>query len=167
MSIVEIKVPVLPESVTEAVVSTWHIASGSACQEGDVIAELETDKVMLEVVATAAGVVADVHVKEGDTVNASTVLASIDTDSAIPAVSQSEPIIESQSETSSAPPEVQVTVEQNTSGTDTQIPAAPSVRRAIHEQGVDVSQIQPSGRGGRILQSDLVSQSSKRVPMRS
>ena len=66
---VEIKVPMLPESITEAVVAQWHKKQGDFCHEGEVIAELETDKVMLEVVATSSGVIKQVFAKEGETAN--------------------------------------------------------------------------------------------------
>jgi 2-oxoglutarate dehydrogenase E2 component (dihydrolipoamide succinyltransferase) len=72
---IEIKTPMLPESITDATVAVCHKQQGQFCQEGDVIVELETDKVMLEVTATHAGTITQLLVKEGDILSADTVIA--------------------------------------------------------------------------------------------
>lgn len=139
----EIKVPMLPESVTEATVASWHKQAGDMCQEGDVIAELETDKVMLEVVATHSGVLKQQLVSEGDTVGADTVLAEIDTDVVSETESDTQSEVEPQASTESK----------------TLVNASPSLRREIHDKNIDLSSKTPSGRGGRFEQSDLASDS--------
>lgn len=141
----EIKVPMLPESVTEAVLASWHKQVGDMCQEGDVIAELETDKVMLEVVATSGGVLVEQHVAEGDTVGADTILASIDTDKAV----------------AEAPKDPAPKTD------DGFINASPQLRREIHDKNIDLSAKSPSGRGGRFVESDLSAHTSstERVKM--
>ena len=140
----EIKVPMLPESVTEATVASWHKQPGDMCQEGDVIAELETDKVMLEVVATHSGVLKQQLVSEGDTVGADTVLAEIDTDVVSETESDTQSEVEPQASTESK----------------TLVNASPSLRREIHDKNIDLSSKTPSGRGGRFEQSDLTSDSA-------
>ena len=157
---IEIKVPMLPESVTEAVVAVWHKKTGEMCQEGDVIAELETDKVMLEVVATSSGVLSSQLVSEGDTVTGDTILAEIDDTAAAP---EKENIASSDAEASSSSV-------PNASQDDAVdfVNASPSVRRTIHDQNIDLTKVSPSGRGDRYLASDLTSPvdaSMRRVKM--
>lgn len=145
---VEIKVPMLPESVSEAVVATWLKNPGDACQEGDVIAELETDKVMLEVVATVGGVLNTQLVDIGDTVTGDQVLAIMEEGESSPAPAdpkEQTPQFESKADT----PKAQETPDSAF------INASPSVRRTIHDQNIEVSTIQPTGRGDRYLASDL------------
>ena len=74
----EIKVPVLPESITEATVATWHKKPGDYVELDDVIVEIETDKVVLEVPAEEAGVLSEITAEEGETVSEQQVLGLID-----------------------------------------------------------------------------------------
>ena len=154
----EIKVPMLPESVTEATVAGWHKKPGEMCQEGDVIAELETDKVMLEVVATSTGVLQKQHVSEGDTVTADSVLATIDTEGSAetPSVSDTNTAIESDS---SANIGSDTTSPKNSGADSKEVNASPSLRREIHEKGIDISDKTPSARGGRFVADDLIQSS--------
>ncbi|MEC7030253.1 MAG: 2-oxoglutarate dehydrogenase complex dihydrolipoyllysine-residue succinyltransferase [Pseudomonadota bacterium] len=156
--IVEIKVPMLPESVTEATVASWQKQPGDMCAEGDVIAELETDKVMLEVVATSAGLLESHRVSEGDTVTADSILASIDTEAGshgsddISATEQTaHDNVAEHKEKYPSHSESHVNTEQN----DGFINASPSLRREIHDKGIDITQKVPSARGGRFVAEDL------------
>ena len=74
----EIKVPVLPESITEATVAAWHKKPGDYVELDDVIVEIETDKVVLEVPAEEAGVLSEITAEEGETVSEQQVLGLID-----------------------------------------------------------------------------------------
>jgi 2-oxoglutarate dehydrogenase E2 component (dihydrolipoamide succinyltransferase) len=76
----EVKVPVLPESINEATVAAWHKKPGDYVEVDDVIVEIETDKVVLEVPAEEAGVLTEILAKEGETVNAQQILALLDDD---------------------------------------------------------------------------------------
>lgn len=150
----EIKVPMLPESITEATVAAWHKQPGDMCQEGDVIAELETDKVMLEVVATSAGVLEKQHVAVDDTVTAQSVLATIDTDAEV----------EAEDHTSNLKTEDSGKDRLSSTSADAGfVNASPSLRRAIHDQGVDVSSKTPSARGGRFVAEDLANNAKSSV----
>ena len=73
---IEIKVPVLLESVSDATIATWHKQPGEACQRDENIVDIETDKVVLEVVAPDDGVIEEIVRHEGDTVVAEEVIAS-------------------------------------------------------------------------------------------
>ncbi|MDV2110408.1 biotin/lipoyl-containing protein, partial [Burkholderia pseudomallei] len=80
MAIVEVKVPQLSESVSEATMLQWKKKPGEAVAQDEILIELETDKVVLEVPAPAAGVLAQVLQNDGDTVVADQVIATIDTE---------------------------------------------------------------------------------------
>ena len=73
----DIKVPVFPESIAEGTIATWHKASGDQVEEGEVIAEIETDKVVMEVPAMTSGVIATINKQEGDTVISEEVIATL------------------------------------------------------------------------------------------
>src|SRR3990167_7550815 len=75
---IEIKVPTLPESVTDATVAKWYCKVGDTIERDQNLVDLETDKVMLEVPAPSAGVILELKVNEGDTVNAEQVLAVLE-----------------------------------------------------------------------------------------
>jgi|AntRauTorckE5430_2_1112549.scaffolds.fasta_scaffold00217_4 2-oxoglutarate dehydrogenase E2 component (dihydrolipoamide succinyltransferase) len=148
---IEIKVPMLPESITEAQLADWHKKEGDFCYEGDVISELETDKVMLEVVATCDGRLTSIKVKKGDVVTADTVLAIITPEEG---QAKDNPVKSEKVEVEK-PKEVKENEE---------IHASPSVRREMQQKNINLEKVQPSGRGGRILSGDL-HQTVSRVKM--
>ena len=113
----EVKVPVLPESINEATVAAWHKKPGDYVEIDDVIVEIETDKVVLEVPAEEAGILKEILAKEGETVNAQQVLALLDDDAEMVAEkietpketikeAPKEKSIESPSEAAQEPPEI-------------------------------------------------------------
>src|SRR5690242_16054243 len=75
---IEVKVPVLPESVSDATIATWHKKVGDAVKRDENLVDLETDKVVLEVPATVDGVLKEIRHQEGDTVNSEQVIAIIE-----------------------------------------------------------------------------------------
>ena len=113
----EVKVPVLPESINEATVAAWHKKLGDYVEVDDVIVEIETDKVVLEVPAEEAGILTEILAEEGETVNAQQVLALLDDDAEMTAEKTEAPkeiiketskkeAIESPVEASEEPPEI-------------------------------------------------------------
>ena len=76
----EIKVPILPESITEATVAAWHKKPGDFVEIDDVVVEIETDKVVLEVPAEESGVLSEISAEEGETVSEQQLLGMIDDD---------------------------------------------------------------------------------------
>ncbi len=145
----EVKVPVLPESVADATVAKWYKQPGDAVKRDESLVDLETDKVMLEVVAPADGVLSEVMKPEGSTVVADEVIGKIKegaAPAAQPAASQPQP----------APAESQTPSSTET----TSEKAGPSVRRFASEQGIDIAQVQGSGKSGRILKEDIEKQAS-------
>jgi 2-oxoglutarate dehydrogenase E2 component (dihydrolipoamide succinyltransferase) len=151
---IEIKVPPLPESVSSATVATWHLKAGDAVAREQNVVDLETDKVMLEVPATAGGVLKKVLVEAGATVKEGDILAILEEGAA--------------GETNTAPAEKKAA---GKSGADrAATPAAPSaedeaqspaVRKLLSELGLSASQISGSGKGGRLTTEDVKAHAEK------
>ena len=141
---IEIKVPNLPESVSEATVATWHFKAGDAVKREQNLVDLETDKVVLEVPATADGLLKEVRIKQGATVKAGDVIGVIE-EGAVAAASGPAAKAEAKAEapaTATAP-----------AGADGQSPA---VRKLLSELGLSAGQIPASGKGGRLTKEDVV-----------
>ncbi|HCU66891.1 MAG TPA: dihydrolipoamide succinyltransferase [Rheinheimera sp.] len=136
----EIKVPVLPESVADATIATWHVKTGEAVSRDQVLVDIETDKVVLEVVAQADGVMGEIIHAEGATVLAEQVIGHLNagaTAAAAPAAAAA-PV-------AAAP----------AAASDADEVLTPSVRRMIAEKGLDASKIQGSGKNGRVTKEDV------------
>ncbi|VAW55330.1 Dihydrolipoamide succinyltransferase component (E2) of 2-oxoglutarate dehydrogenase complex [hydrothermal vent metagenome] len=131
---IEIKVPELPESVADAVIANWYKKVGDIINVDEVLVDLETDKVILEVPTIKQGMVKEILFSVGDTVNAGQLLAIID-----------ENIAAEKMNAESKNPVVAKTVAA----------MSPSVRKLIAENSVDESQLIGSGNGGRILKQDV------------
>src|SRR5438128_1172577 len=136
---IEIKVPTLPESVTDATVSKWHKKAGDRVERDENLVDLETDKVMLEVPAPHAGVIEKITASEGNTVKAGQLLALIND-----VIYEINKEIKKTSET--AP---QKTEEKNAEE------LSPAVRRLIAENGVDINKVKGSGKDNRITKEDV------------
>lgn len=149
---VEIKAPVFPESVADGTVAAWHKKVGEAVKRDDVIADIETDKVVLEVVAPSDGVLTSIAKVEGDTVLSSEVLAIFEAGSAAVSTSASVPV----NDVAAAP----VAASNTSSSTD----QSPAVRKAVAEQGIDPQDVQGTGRGGRITKQDVASHTPSAKP---
>ncbi len=135
----EVKVPVLPESVADATIATWHKKIGDAVTRDENILDLETDKVVLEVPAPADGVLQDIYFHEGDVVKAGQLLALI----AAGESTHPTPVVSAQSAALKAAEEVVVT--------------APSVRRLMAEHDIPSQKIKGTGKEGRITKEDVES----------
>ncbi|HXW49125.1 MAG TPA: 2-oxoglutarate dehydrogenase complex dihydrolipoyllysine-residue succinyltransferase [Xanthobacteraceae bacterium] len=146
---VEIRVPTLGESVTEATIGKWFKKPGDAVAVDEPLVELETDKVTIEVPAPAAGVLGAIAAKDGDTVAVGAVLGRIEEGaaSAKPAAAASAP---------PAPP-VQATVSRPAAArSSAEAPLAPSVRKLSAESGVDTATLAGSGKDGRVTKGDML-----------
>lgn len=137
---IEIKVPVLPESVADALLSAWHKQVGEFIEEGENLVDLETDKVMLEVPATVSGVLKEIKVQEGTDVTEGTVLAIIEAGAA-PAADA--PVADTKAEAAPAASE------------DDEVGMSPTVRRLVEENKLDISKIPATGKNGRHLKEDI------------
>lgn len=159
----EIKAPVFPESVADGTIATWHKQVGEAVSRDEVICDIETDKVVLEVVAPADGHISAFVKEEGDTVLSDEVIAHFEAGSA-----QGTEDKDSQAKTdqpsaqaSESKQAVQNTSAQTQAGAtavverDTQ-QQAPAVRKALTEKGIAAESVEGTGRGGRITKEDVV-----------
>jgi 2-oxoglutarate dehydrogenase E2 component (dihydrolipoamide succinyltransferase) len=134
---VDVMVPTLGESVTEATVSTWFKAVGDTVAQDEMLCELETDKVSVEVPSPAAGVLAEITAPEGSTVDASAKLA----------------VISASGKVSAAPAAAPAAAARPTSGKD--VEDAPSAKKAMAEAGVSRDQVTATGRDGRVMKDDV------------
>ena len=138
--IIDITIPVLAESVPDATLLEWNNAVGDAVRAGDVLIELETDKVVLEVPAPESGVLIDIIKHPGDVAHSEEVIAHIDTEK----VSES---------TSTPAPTAKRTPPETDPG---EYRFSPAVARLINEKGLDPSVIEGTGRDGRLAKKDVL-----------
>ena len=136
---IEIKAPTYPESVQEGTLATWHKNVGDSVNRDDLIVDIETDKVVLEVVAPATGTLSEVLKAEGDIVLSSEVIARIEegeaTKPATPAKKKEEE-------------EADIQVAESL--------VNPAAKKLADERGIDLSQVTGTGKGGRITKEDVV-----------
>ena len=141
---IEIKVPPLPESVSDATLVAWHKKAGDAVARDENLVDLETDKVVLEVPAPASGVLSEIVVQDGATVTAGDVLALLE---------------EGAADAEAAPT---VTAEKKSSAPVAEAPArppktSPAVRRLLEEHDLDETMVIGTGKDGRITKADVLS----------
>ena len=152
MSIVEVKVPQLSESVSEGTMLSWKKKPGEAVAIDEILIEIETDKVVLEVPAPAAGVLAQVIKHDGDVVGAEEVIAMIDTEAkagqapAAAGAAEVKPAPAAQAQQEAAPA---TAAASNTS-------ASPAAAKILAEKSVSSDQVSGSGRDGRITKGDAL-----------
>jgi 2-oxoglutarate dehydrogenase E2 component (dihydrolipoamide succinyltransferase) len=156
MSIVEVKVPQLSESVSEGTMLTWKKKPGDAIAIDEILIEIETDKVVLEVPAPAAGVLAEVIKHDGDVVAAEEVIARIDTEakaSAAPAAAaEAKPAAASASVAAPQPKQEAALAATGSAST----PASPAAGKILAEKNLTNDQVSGSGRDGRITKGDAL-----------
>ncbi|HAT4917352.1 MULTISPECIES: 2-oxoglutarate dehydrogenase complex dihydrolipoyllysine-residue succinyltransferase [Serratia] len=146
MSSVDILVPDLPESVADATVATWHKKPGDSVQRDEVLVEIETDKVVLEVPASEAGILDAIVEEEGATVLSRQLLGRIR-----PGDSSGKPTAE-KSQEKEATPAQRATASLEEESNDA---LSPAIRRLIAEHDLDAGTIKGTGVGGRITREDV------------
>jgi 2-oxoglutarate dehydrogenase E2 component (dihydrolipoamide succinyltransferase) len=153
----EIRVPQLPESVADATLVAWHKQPGDAIKRDENLADLETDKVVLEVPAPANGVVREIRIPSGTVVTSGQVLAVIEEGAAAGVPSGAKPAAAAASAAKSAPAaSVSQAASDGQSSTEAGGKLSPSVRRLVEENKLDPGAIPASGRDGRLTKSDVV-----------
>jgi len=153
----EIRVPTLGESVTEATIGRWFKKAGDAVRADEALAELETDKVTLEVNAPAAGVLAEIVAKEGETVGPGALLGQIAEGAAAPAKSGETGGKSAAPKPAPAPAApAPKSASAPAAPAATTMPPAPAAAKIAVEQGIDVAQVPGSGKRGQALKSDVV-----------
>ncbi len=164
----DIKVPELGESITEATVASWLKKEGESVEIDEPIVELETDKITMEVGAPTAGVISSIKVKEGQTVAVGEVLGSVDADGKAlekpskeeaekePEAEQEEP----EEDTKAAEPKAAEKPESKPSEGDKIM--SPAARKIAAEKNIDPSKMQGTGKDGRITKEDVSGQSESK-----
>lgn len=157
----DIRVPDLGESIVEATILNWLRKEGDVVSQGDAVAELETDKVNVEVIANEGGVLSSIKRQAGETVQVGEVIATVSESGAAPAAqaapapsAQPAPAATQAPAQSSAPQPVVAAAP--VTGDDGSSRATPAVRRLARELGIDLSQLQPAGGLGRITEADVI-----------
>ena len=136
---IEIKSPTFPESVADGTVANWVKKEGETVEQDEVIAEIETDKVVLEVVAPVSGTITKIVKHEGEIVNSSELIAEFNEGDSSPSKPE---VIESSSES----------VTQETKSDK----LGPAAKRIIAEENIDPSEIKSTGKDGRVTKADLI-----------
>jgi len=136
----EIKAPVFPESVADGTVATWHKQPGEQVSRDELLVDIETDKVVLEVVAQNDGVIKEVLKGEGDTVLSAEVLA----------------IFEDGASGSTGGDAKESTASASESVDDDDLKVNPAARKLAEEKGVNLADVEASGKDGRIIKEDVL-----------
>ncbi len=158
---IEIKVPQLPESVSEATLLNWHKKQGDFVKREENLIDLETDKVVLELPSADDGVLVEIIGKPGDVVKSGQLIAYMD-------ISVKNPVEEKVVKATDAPIAATVAI----TSADNVIKAMPAANKVAADNAINLSEVSGSGRGGRILKEDVLAQISgkgsrieERVPM--
>jgi 2-oxoglutarate dehydrogenase E2 component (dihydrolipoamide succinyltransferase) len=151
----EITVPTLGESVTEATVAKWFKAEGDAVKVDEPILELETDKVTLEVNASAAGILSEITAKEGDNVEVGAVLGMIGEGEA--ALEKKEKVVEKPTNATAKVEETEPDPARAASAVgDDSDKLSPAVRKLVDENHIDPSEVPGTGKGARLTKGDVL-----------
>jgi 2-oxoglutarate dehydrogenase E2 component (dihydrolipoamide succinyltransferase) len=160
---IEIRVPNLPESVSSATVASWHKKAGERVNREENLVDLETDKVMLEVPATADGVLKEVHVTTGATVKAGDLLAIMEAGAGAALVAT--PSASSSGVAAKAAPTGGAVPAAGAAPAGGAAPAAgPAVRKMLAEHGLTGEGMTGSGKGGRLTKEDVTMQLPRQAP---
>ncbi len=157
MSLIEVTVPQLPESVSEATLMSWHKKAGEYVNRDENLIDLETDKVVLELPAPQAGVLVEIVQNDGATVTSGQLIARIDT--AAQAGATATPV----AATAAQPAATTTAAAADTSAQagHNQVMAMPAAKKLAAETGVELAGLQGSGRDGRVLKEDVVAAANK------
>jgi 2-oxoglutarate dehydrogenase E2 component (dihydrolipoamide succinyltransferase) len=150
---IEVRVPQLPESVADATLVSWHKQPGEAVARDENLVDLETDKVVLEVPAPAAGVISEIKFKDGTTVTSGQLLALIEESASVPGASA--PAVMAPADGATAP--AQDAVRAAVAGpAEAGGKLSPAAKRVAEENKLDPKSLVGSGRDGRVSKSDVV-----------
>ena len=133
----DVKAPAFPESISEGTVAEWHVKQGENAKRDDLLVDIETDKVVIEVFAPEDGVLTEIVKQEGETVLSEEVIGSFEAGAS--ATLDTDPSSE---------------ILEEPSGEDS--PASPAARKLASESNVDIASVEGTGKGGRITKEDVV-----------
>jgi 2-oxoglutarate dehydrogenase E2 component (dihydrolipoamide succinyltransferase) len=166
MALVEVKVPQLSESVAEATLLEWKKKPGDAVARDEVLVEIETDKVVLEVPAPGAGVLKSIERENGSTVTSNDLIATIDTAAVAGAAAAPAPAAPAAA-ASAAPPAASAPAAVSAAPSAAAPIAMPAAAKIMAERSVDPAQLQGTGRDGRITKGDALAASASPAAART
>jgi len=153
---IEIKAPAFPESVADGVVAAWHKQPGERVARDELLVEIETDKVVMEVVAPEPGVIEAIIVPEGETIASEALLATLVAGAVSGAddsqAANGDPVAQAEAPTAISEKEPVVA---------DVVPMGPAVRALLEEHGLEAHDVAASGKGGRLLKEDVLTHLSK------
>lgn len=150
----DIKVPTVGESITEATIGSWLKKSGDFVQRDEILLNLETDKASVEVVAEDSGVLT-IKAQAGETVEIGSVVGTLDTSKKAPAAEKPQATTSSQTATPAATSPAPSHSQAPSHGAPDPLHMSPAVRKAVNERGLDPQSINGTGKGGRITKEDV------------
>jgi 2-oxoglutarate dehydrogenase E2 component (dihydrolipoamide succinyltransferase) len=155
---IEVRVPQMGESIVEAVIGAWRKREGDPVNPGDVLVELETEKVNVEVTADRAGVLQHILKREGETVTVGEVIALIEETAQVTAPVQETPAEAGRAREPAPLPEVTTAAASQPAqpAGGPAVRATPAVRRLAEEYGIDLAEVPASGEGGRVTREDVL-----------
>ena len=153
----EIKVPVLPESVSDATIASWHKKVGDAVKRDENLVDLETDKVVLEVPSPADGVLKEIKFDTGATVNSQQVIAIIE-EGAVAEAAPAQPAAAAPAAAAPAATAAPAPTAAPAAGNTSQLP--PGAAFTAKKEGIDPSQVEGTGRRGAVTKEDLINYAS-------
>ena len=143
---IDIKTPTFAESISEGTVAVWHKEVGDAVRRDDVLLDVETDKVVIEIFAPADGVLAEILKPEGETVESEELLGRMEE---AQETSATEPAA------TKPAPETKVAADEEAVDTAAAVGVSPSARKLAAELGVDIARVDGTGKGGRVTKEDV------------
>ena len=167
---IEIKAPTFPESVADGTVATWHKQPGDAVKRDDLIVDIETDKVVLEVLAEADGVLGDIVKGEGETVLSGELLGTLkDGAGAAPKAESKSSAKADDKDDKKEDKKEDKSSASSAASSDEEALLSPAARKLAEENGLAASDISGTGKGGRITKEDVVSaiEAKKNAPAKS
>jgi 2-oxoglutarate dehydrogenase E2 component (dihydrolipoamide succinyltransferase) len=153
--LIEVKVPVLPESITEATLVNWHKKAGEAVKRDENLIDVETDKVVLELPSPESGVIAEIRRPDGSIVKAQEVIAVIDTGAKAAATAAPAPAVALPAAAAPSAPRPTPVAAAPTAPAGAAPAAMPAARKMMAEQGVTATEVAGTGRGGRLTKGDV------------
>lgn len=142
---IEIKAPAFPESIADGEVAAWHKSEGEAVSRDELIVEIETDKVVMEVVAPEDGVITKIHAQEGETIESEQLLATLEQGGAAASTS-----------VAAATADAAAVAQAPAADTGMAALLGPAARQLVDEHKIDVTEITGTGKNGRITKEDVV-----------
>ncbi len=166
---IDVKVPVLPESVSDATVATWHKKPGDTVRRDENLVDLETDKVVLEVPSPVDGILESINAEPGDVVNANDILAVVKEGKVSEAKEAKPAAADKAQESAQDQPAKKADTAQSVGAKIDTGSAGPAARKMMQDESIDAAQVEGSGRGGRITKPDVQNiintPMEERVPM--